>query len=182
MQENIFRSTMLNGLIMGILFSVNFVFTSSKSLPLLLLSYVIIALIIVFMYRMLKRYRDTECGGYINYWRSFNYVVLTFLFAGIISTVFKIIYTKYINPDLLPALLEESMKQIENNRGIFESLNLPLDEQYYEELERQMRPVNYSIQTIWVNILFGAVLGFILSGFVKKQKSIFDEESQLDDK
>lgn len=177
MQDNIFKSTMFNGLIMGILFSVNFLFTSSKTLPLVLLSYVVIALIIILMYRMAKRYRDAECGGNIKYWRVFNYVVLTFLFAGIISTAFKIIYTKYINPDFLPGLFEESMRQIEQNRGIFESLNLPLDDKYYDELERQMKPINYSIQTIWINVFLGAILGFIIAGLVKKQKSIFEEET-----
>lgn len=177
MQENIFKSTMFNGLILGVLFSVNFLFTSSKTIPFVLLSYVIIAFIIVLMYRMAKRYRDTECGGYIGYWRVFNYIVLTFLFAGIISTAFKIIYTKYINPDFLPALFEESMRQVEQNRGIFESLNLPLDDKYYEELERQMKPVNYSIQTIWINVFLGAILGLVLAGFVKKQKGIFEEET-----
>ena len=69
------------------------------------------------------------------------------------------------------------MRQIEQNRGIFETLKLPLDDRYYEELEKQMRPVNYSIQTIWVNIFLGSVLGLILAGFVKKQKSIFEEET-----
>jgi hypothetical protein len=176
MQDNIFKSTMFNGLIMGVLFSVNFLFTSSKSLIFLLLSYLIITLIVVLMFRMVKRYRDVECGGYIKYWRAFNYVVLTFFFAGIISTLFKIFYTSYINPEYLTVLFEQSMQQIEQNRGIFDRLNLPLDDNYYVELERQMRPVNYSIQTIWMNVLSGAFLGLILAAFVKKQKGIFDEE------
>ena len=176
MQDNIFKSTMFNGLIMGVLFSVNFLFTSSKNLPLMLLSYLIIVLIIVLMYRMSKRYRDEECGGYIRYWRAFNYVVLTFFFAGIISTIFKIFYTKFINPEYLTILFEESMRQIEANRGLLERLNLPLDDNYYAELERQMRPVNYSIQTIWMNVLSGVFLGLILALFVKKKKGIFDTE------
>ena len=168
---------MFNGLIMGALFSVNFLFTTSKNLIFLLLSYLIITLIIVLMFRMTKRYRDVECGGYIRYWRAFNYVVLTFFFAGIISTVFKILYTTFINPEYLTVLLEQSMQQIEQNRGIFERLNLPLDDNYYAELERQMRPVNYSIQTIWINVLSGTLLGLILAAIVKKQKGIFDEKT-----
>ncbi|MDD2284799.1 MAG: DUF4199 domain-containing protein [Paludibacter sp.] len=180
MQDNIFRSTMFNGLFMGILFAVNFLFSSSKNFTLLMLSYLIIALIIVVMYRMTKRYRDFECEGYIKYWRVFSYVVLTFFFAGIISSIFKIIYTKYINPEYLSSLFEESMRQIEQNRVLFERLNLPLDDNYFTELERQMRPVNYSIQTIWMNVLLGAILGLILGGFIKKQKSIFEEDTPIE--
>lgn len=180
MHANIFKSTMFNGLIMGVLFSLNFFLSASKNVSLLLLSYLLIAIMIVVSHRMAVRYRDNECGGYINYWMVFNYVVLTFFFASIISSIFKIIYTKYLNPDYLPMLFEESMRQIEQNRSLFESLKLPLDDNYFEELERQMRPVNYSLQTIWVNIFTGAILGLILGGFVRKSKGIFDDETPVE--
>lgn len=180
MHANIFKSTMFNGLIMGALFSLNFFFTASKNVSLLLISYLLIAIMIVMMYRMAKRYRDIECGGYIKYWNVFNYVILTFFFASIISSIFKIIYTKFINPEYLPMLFEESMRQIEQNRSLFESLKLPLDDNYYEELERQMRPVNYSLQTIWVNIFTGSILGLILGGVVRKNKGIFDDEAPIE--
>lgn len=180
MQANIFRTTMFNGLIMGVLFSLNFFFSATKNLSLVLLGYLLIAFMIVLVYRMAKKFRDNECGGYIKYWTVFNYVVFTFFFASIISSIFKIIYTKYINPEYLPMLFEESMRQIEQNRSLFESLNLPLDDNYYEQLERQMRPINYSLQTIWMNVFSGAILGLILGGIVKKNKGIFDEETPTD--
>ncbi|MDO9633969.1 MAG: DUF4199 domain-containing protein [Paludibacter sp.] len=176
MQANIFKSTMFNGLIMGILFSINFIFSASKNVSLLLLTYLLIAVMIVVMYKMAKKYRDLECGGYIKYWKVFNFVLLTFFFAGIVSTIFKIIYTKYINPEYLTYLFEESMRQIEQNRSIFERFNLPLDDNYYEQLEKQMQPTRYAIQTIWMNVFGGAILGLILGFFIKKDKGIFDEE------
>lgn len=177
MQDNIFKSTMTNGLIMGVLFFVNFLLTGSKILPLVLLSYLVMALIIVLMHKMTKRYRDVDCGGTIKYWKVFNYVVLTFLFAAVIASVFKIIYLQYINPEYLPALFEEGMRQIEENRSIFEKLNLPLDDDYFSTLEKTMRPVTYSIQTIWVNVLLGFALGLILGFILKKEKSIFEDDS-----
>ena len=180
MQANIFKSTMFNGLIMGALFSLNFFFTASKSVSLLLLSYLLIAIMIVLMHRMAKRYRDVEYGGYIKYWTVFNFVILTFFFASIISSIFKMIYTKFINPEYLTKLFEESMIQIEKNRSLFESLNLPLDDKYYEELERQMKPANYALQTIWMNIFAGGILGFIIAGIVKKKKGLFDEETPVE--
>lgn len=180
MQANIFKSTMFNGLIMGILFSLNFFFTASKNISLLFLSYLLIAIMIVTMHRMAKRYRDVELDGHIKYWTAFNYVVLTFFFASIISSIFKIIYTRYINPEYLSMLFQESMRQIDQNRAIFEKLNLPLDDNYFEELERQMRPVNYSLQTIWMNVFSGSILGFIIGGIVKKEKGLFDEPSSTE--
>lgn len=181
MQNNIFRSAMFNGLFMGILFFINFIFSTSKTPMFLLLSYLTMAFIIFVMYKMTKRYRDIECGGEIKYRTVFSHVALTFFFGGIISAIFKIIYTKYINPEYLPALFEETMRQIEQNRGIFDALNLPLDEKYYEELQKQMRPVNYAVQTIWLNIFSGIILGLILGIFLKKSKNIFEEETSSEE-
>lgn len=177
MQDNIFKSTMTNGLIMGVLFFVNFLLSGSRILPLVFLSYLMMALIIVLMHRMAKRYRDVDCGGTIKYWKVFNYVVLTFLFAAIISSVFKIVYLQYINTEYLPALFEESIRQMEQNHSLFEKFNLPLDEDYISAVEKTMRPVTYSLQTIWVNVFLGVILGLILGGMLKKEKSIFEDDS-----
>lgn len=167
---------MFNGLIMGVLFSLNFLCSTSKSVLPLILSYLLIITIIVVLYRMAVKYRDAENGGYISYWNVFNFTVLTFFFAAIISTIFKIIYTRYIDTEYLPNALQESLKQIELNKSLFEKLKVPMDENYYDELEKQFQPVRFSIQTIWMNVFSGVIVGFILGGFVRKNKGLFDEE------
>lgn len=175
MQTDIYKITMRNGLFMGILFSVNFMFTASRNMTLMLLSYVIIALIIWGTYRMASIYRDRESSGFISYWRAVYYIILVFFFSSIISAIFKIGYTTFINKEYLTQLFEEGMRQIESNRALFESLKLPIDEQYIDQLEQQYRPVPYAIQTIWVNILGGTLLGLILGGIVRRKKGLFDD-------
>lgn len=167
---------MFNGLIMGILFSANFLFSATSSVFTQLLSYVVMSAIIVLMYRMARKFRDQEMGGFIKYWQVFNFVVLTFLFAAIISAVFKMIYTQFIDRDFLSRIFEESMRQMEQNRSLFERFNVNMDDSYYEQLERQLRPASYAMQTIWVNILAGSILGLIIGGIVMRKRSIFDEE------
>jgi hypothetical protein len=125
---------------------------------------------------MAVRYRDMENGGFISYWNVFNFTVLTFFFAAIISTIFKIIYTKYINTEYLTYVFQESLKQLELNRSLFEKLNIPVEDNYYEELEKQLKPVRFSIQTIWMNVFSGVIVGLILGGFVRKKKGLFDDE------
>lgn len=176
MSPNIFKTTMMNGIVMGILFSLNFWCSTSKQIVPLLLSYALIIIIIALIYRMAVRFRDVENGGFISYWNVFNFTVLTFFFAAIISTLFKIVYTTYINPDYLQMVLQESIKQMEQNRSLFEKLGVPMDENYYEELEKQMKPVRFSLQTIWLNVFSAVILGLILGGIVKKQRGLFDEE------
>ena len=72
-------------------------------------------------------------------------------------------------------LLEESM--FKWSKTTFEKFNLPLDEDYISAVEKTMRPVTYSLQTIWVNVFLGVILGLILGGMLKKEKSIFEDDS-----
>lgn len=180
MQTDIYKVTMRNGLFMGVLFSTNFMFSASKNLVLMLLTYAIIALIIWLSYKTTINFRDKVLGGFISYWKAVYFVILTFFFAGIISGLFKIIYTTYINPEYLPQLFEEGIKQLEQNRALFESLNMPMDENYYEQLEQQFRPAPYSFQTIWANMLAGLALGLIIGAVVRKKRGLFDDESTPD--
>ena len=176
MQTAIYKITMRNGLFMGLLFSVNFLFSSSRNVTLMLLTYVVMAFIIWGTYRMTRQFRDKEQGGYISYWRAVYYVILLFFFSSIISALVKIGYTSYINTEYLPQLFEEGIRQIENNRALFESLNIPIGEEYIDQLEQQYRPVPYAFQTIWVNILSGTILGLITGGIVRHKKGLFDDD------
>jgi hypothetical protein len=175
MENNIFKTTMTNGLILGLIFSVNFLFTASRNVVLMLMTYLLMALIVVLLYRMTKKYRDVTSGGYIKYWKVFNFVVLTFFFSSIISSIFKIIYTQFIDTAYLSSLLEESLKMTESYRSVFERFNMPMDENYYEQLEKQFKPANYAIQGIWINVLTGAIIGLIFGGIFKKEKGLFDD-------
>lgn len=176
MQTDIYKITMRNGLFMGLLFSVNFMFSASRNVTLMLLSYVLIALMIWGTYRMATQFREKESGGYISYWRAVYFVILIFFFSSIISAIFKIGYTTFIDKEYLSRLFEEGMRQIESNRALFESLNIPIDEDYVEQLEQQYRPVPFAFQTIWVNILGGTILGLILGGIIRRKKGLFDED------
>lgn len=176
MQANIFTITMKNGLLLGILFSVNFLLGTSKNLALVLLTYVVLVLIIYLTFRTAKSYREHHLGGYMRFWQGFNFIVMSFFFAGIISAIFKMIYTRYLNPDFLPALFELSMTQMETNRALFESFNITMDEAYIDQVERQFKPTAYALQSIWINVFFGVILGLLLSGFVQKKKGLFDDD------
>lgn len=176
MQANLFTITMRNGLLLGILFSFNFLLGTSSNLALVLLTYVVLVLIIYLSFRTAKSYRERHLGGYMRYWQGFNFIVMSFFFAGIISAIFKMIYTRYLNPDFLPALFEQSMVQMENNRALFESFNITMDEAYIDQVERQFKPTAYALQSIWINVFFGVILGLLLSGFVQKKKGLFDDD------
>ena len=168
MQGNIFKSSMIYGLMMGILFSVNFIISIPQGAIFRIVSFLITIVIVIVMYRYSVKYRDNECGGYITYGKSFSFIVLTFFFASIISAIVKFVYFQFINPEYLTNVLQQSIK-------VVESMNLPLDEEYYTQMEKMMKPSVYTLQSIWVNVLLGVLLALVMSAFVKKDKDIFEE-------
>jgi len=169
MQPNILKSAMLNGLIMGVLFSLNFLLSISKIPSLTLLSYVVVTFILVGMYKLSVRFRDVECEGVITYGKAYSFILLTFFFAAIISSVVKYVYFQFINPDYLEQLLQDSMKALE-------TLRFPIDEAAYEQMGKMMKPASFTLQYIWLNVLMGSFVGLIMAAFIKKEKNIFEKE------
>ncbi len=159
---------MTNGLILGILFSANFLLSVSKSVPLTLLSYVVMIYILVFTFQSAKRFRDKESEGYITFWKSFSFILLSFFFAALISSIVKYFYFKFINPEYLSMLLNESMKAIE-------TFKLPITSDAYDQMEAMMKPATFSLQFVWMNVFFGAIVGLIMSPIIKREKSIFED-------
>lgn len=126
---------------------------------------------------MAVSFRDKQLKGYISYWAVVNLTIMTFFFAALVAAAFKMIYTTYIHPDFLPTLLNETLQALETLTPSFNIFNYIDEDEYLKTLERQMTPFNYSVQTIWINIMAGLGLGLILGAFVKKNRGIFDEES-----
>jgi len=168
MQPNIIKASMYNGLLIGILFSINFLLSISKITPLILISYVLMGFILIATYRTAIRFRDKECMGEINFNKAFSYIVLTYFFAALISSVVKYVYFQFINPEYLPKLLNESLKTLE-------MLKLPIETTPYDQMEKMMKPATFSLQYIWMNVLLGTIIGLIMAPFIKKEKSIFEK-------
>lgn len=167
MQPNIIKSTMTNGLILGALFSANFLLSISKSIPLTLLSYGIMIFILVFTFQSAKRFRDKENEGFASFGKIFSFILLSFFFAALISSIVKYVYFQFINPEYLSVLLNESMKAIE-------MMKLPVSGDAYDQMERIMKPATFSLQFVWMNVFFGAITGLLMAPFIKKDKSIFE--------
>lgn len=167
MQNSTTKSSMVNGLILGVLFTLNFFIMVPKNSLLGLVSLSITGIIVYMMYRMAIKFRDNECEGTISYGKSLWYIILTFFFGALIVAVVKFFYVQFINKEFLDYLLQEQFK-------VIDGLKIPMDEEMYTQLERMMSPIGYVAQTIWSNLIYGIIIGLILSFFVKKEKSIFE--------
>ena len=113
MQGNIFTSAMRGGLALGVLFSVNFLLSVPQNTITGLLTYAVMAVIVAATYRLAARFRDQECGGYIGYGKAFAFILASFFYAALISSLVKFIYFQFINPDYLGNLYNQSMLTLE---------------------------------------------------------------------
>lgn len=166
MQPNIMKSAMHNGLILGVIFSINFLFIAFNNLY---FAFVVIIIILIATYKLTVRFRDTQSLGQISFKKAFNYIVLLFLFASIISAIVKYIYTKFIDTTFLDKLLQV---QLSNFKAIS---SLALSDSYLIFFEKLFRPAAFALESIFENILRGAIVGLIMAAFIKKEKSLFEE-------
>lgn len=173
--NNIWNSTMQNGLILGIIFSANFLLNVSEIGLLGILTLFIPFLILWMTYRYLVKYRDTDCNGAISYTHGLLYTILLFFFASLISAVVKFVYFRFINTEILK---EEFNKSMENYERMAEMMQgrFPMDmDRAYESMEILSDPLNYTLLMIWANVFIAFFIGLILARIVKKEKSIFDK-------
>jgi len=159
---------MFNGLIMGVIFSINFLLSVSKITSLVLLTNVIAVLIVVGIYRQSIKFRDTECEGFITYWKSFSLILLTFFYAALISSVIKYIYFQFINPAYLEEMFQESVKMMKTMKFL-------ITDESTDQMKSMLKPATYTLVYVWVNVFMGAIVGLIMAAFIKKEKSIFEE-------
>lgn len=168
MQPSITKSAMFNGLIMGVIFSINFIFSVSKITALILLTNLLAVFILIGIYRMVIRFRDIECKGFISYWKAFSLILLTFFFAAVISSVVKYVYFQFINPGYLDQMFQETMK-------VLSSMKFEINDTMIDQTKSMLKPASYTLVFIWTNVFMGLVVGLIMAAFVKKEKTIFEE-------
>lgn len=168
MQPNIMKSAMHNGLIVGVIFSVNFLLSVSGITALVLLTYAVAIIILIMLYKIAIRFRETECDGAISYGKAFSYILLIFFYAALISTVVKFIYLRFIDQTYLESIYQETMKALE-------AMKFPMNTPEMEQAEKMFKPLNFSLLYIWSNMLLGTIVGLIMAAFIKKEKSPFEQ-------
>ncbi len=163
MKSDGLKHVMQKGLILGFIFTLNFILSAIFSNVLfsflsLCLSVGIVYLSILFV----KNYRDSLLNGVIKYFQAAYYVMLLFFFAALISSAFKYIYFQYINTEYLSLLLEQTFK-------IADSYNIAISEVDKQTMQTALTPASFSLQYVWVNTFWGIIVGLIVGAFVKKR-------------
>src|SRR5688572_84710 len=100
-------------------------------------------------------YRN-QTGGYLSYGKAFQHGYITFLAAGIISTLFSILLYTVIDPDLAQNMSDAA---IEKTEGMMRSFGAPEDsiEQQLEQLREDM-PKRFSAIGLITQLGWGLII------------------------
>ena len=171
MQPNIIKPAMSNGLIMGVLFSINFILSIQRNYIFVFLSYFVMSSIVVGMYRITIRFRESECEGVMSYRKAFLFILYTFFFAALVSSVVKFIYFQFISPDYLENMMRDSLK-------VLSDMNLKMDNESIEQMQTNLKPATFALQYIWVNVFIGSMVAFVMAFFIKKNPPASTENKE----
>ncbi len=162
------RHAMNFGAIMGLLFSVNFLVTTIKSLA--FCQYIFVVIIVYAVYRFAIHCRENVMEGSISYGSALWYVMQLFMYGSLISAMVRYVFYQFIKPDFLQNQLNETMQVLQNT-----SMADMISGEVYEQTIEMLTPLNMSLQAIWLNLILGLLLGLIVAAIVRKQ-DIFKAE------
>ena len=167
MGMNTNRHAMNFGAIMGLVFSINFLITTVKSLAFLQYGFVVV--IIYLAYRFAVHCRENVMDGAMSYGTALWYVMQLFMYGAMISAMVRYVFYTYIKPDFLENQLNETMQALQGT---------PMAEvitgDVYQQTVELMTPLNMALQSIWVNLILGLLLGVILAGVVRRVNPFAD--------
>jgi hypothetical protein len=168
MQQNMNKSAMQKGLIIGAMVSLKFILGIFGSTALSAIGFLISILVIVVLYLFAKKYRDEENEGFITYGQGFSFIFRTYLYGGIIGSLVIFIYAGLIEPEYLSGMTNEVLK-------MYDAMNFPVDEDMISMVETIYKPAPFAFLNIFSSAIVGAFWGLILAAFIKKEKSIFEQ-------
>lgn len=121
-----------------------------------------------FVGRRLMKFRDFGLGGIISFARGWGYSVYVFFYAAVLLALAQYVYFAYIDQGYMvqtfsKLLASPEARQLAQQYGIQETLK--------EGLEQfgQMRPIDYALNVLTVNIMAGMLLGMPIAAMLQRR-------------
>jgi hypothetical protein len=116
----------------------------------------------------LRHFRDEARAGIISFMRAYGYTVLTYFYAGLLLAVAVFIYFHFMDNGYLLGKLQELLNT-EEGRQVMSAYGMADEmKQGLEELSR-MRPIDYALQMLTINISTGFILGLPTAALMQRQ-------------
>ncbi len=123
-----------------------------------------------FVGRCLAKFRDVGLGGIISFGRGWGYAVYVFFYAAILLAVAQYIYFAYMDQGYLISsfnnvLASPEVKQLFDQYGVRQAVTESI------ESMSQLRPIDYALNVLTMNIFVGIILGLPIAALMKRSVS-----------
>lgn len=123
----------------------------------------------------LRKFRDEAREGIISFMRAYGYTVLTYFYAGLLLAVAVFAYFQFIDNGYLMGKLMDMLNTQEGQQMV--KLYGMADEisQGMEEMTK-MRPIDYALNILTINISMGFILGLPTAALMQRQAVVKKQE------
>jgi hypothetical protein len=135
--------------------------------------YGILALVLMlatpfFVCRRLGKFRDEGRSGVISMKRGWAYSAYVFFYAAVLLALAQYVYFAYIDQGYLLMTLTKMVSSPEAKQALEQyGLQQTMDENL--EMMGQMRPIDYAVNVLTVNIFIGIVLGLPIGAVMQRK-------------
>lgn len=116
----------------------------------------------------LGKFRDKGRDGIISLSRGWAYSVYVFFYAAILMALAQYIYFAYIDQGYLLHSFTTALSTPEAKQ-MMEQYNLKQAMEESMEMMGRLRPIDYALNVLTVNIMVGIVLGFPIAALMKRK-------------
>jgi len=124
-----------------------------------------------FVGRRLGKFRDEGRDGIISFGRGWAYAIFVFFYAAILLAVAQYVYFAYMDQGYFLMSFSKSMsspetEQLLQQAGLLQAMKDSL------EMMGQMRPIDYALNVLTVNIALGIVLGLPIAALMQRRLKV----------
>lgn len=164
-QTDVMSQAMHLGLFMGLYETIKFIFSVSGGKDSIVSYFYLLMAVLtpVVAYFMVKHFKRRTIIPDIRFGQIYSFTVFLFLFSAMIVAIAQYIYMQYINPAFLTQITDASMDLM---------TQLGKVDDYKDAIKAQgaITPIKYAIMNIYINMLYGAIIGFPIALIVNKLK------------
>ncbi|MGL4779414.1 MAG: DUF4199 domain-containing protein [Bacteroidales bacterium] len=164
-QTDVMPQAMHLGLYMGLYETVKFILsvTGGKN-NVISYFYVLLAVLTpVVAYFIVKRFKQRTIIPDIRFGQLYSFTVFLFLFSAMIVAIAQYVYMQYINPTFLSQVTDASM-------NLMTQLGKADDYKAAIDAQGAITPIKYAVMNIYINMLYGAIIGLPIALIVNKLK------------
>jgi hypothetical protein len=119
----------------------------------------------------LRHFRDYGREGIISFRRGYAYTVMVFFYGGILLAVAHYLYFAFMDKGFLMSQFSEVLNSEEGQQFLKQYGMTQAADQSLQEMA-SIRPIDYALNMLTVNIILGFVLGIPISLVMQRSKVI----------